>query len=218
MRKRDFITMFLVGILILLLTGCSNNSTTETSQTTNKFDEENNNSSMTISSTLKLTTFVDNNTEPFSYPIKDFYSSRKEIEAEKDAITKSYYQFEVGKDSQTREKAKETYRNYMKIMSGWLDRYPPEEDEILAEKERLLKQKVFFEKDDLYIAENNLANNSPEKAEEILKKARENYENAVEVQKLYDAGEITIDEALEKLNIPPSKMLQEYYEQHESAE
>lgn len=219
MRKQVFTIILLVGTLFQILTGCSTDSNTGTSQTTDKIVEEHNdNSSMAIPSTPEQTTYADDNLDTFSYPIKSFYSSREEVKAEKEAITKSYYQFEVGKDFQTKEKAKETYRNYMKIMSEWLDRYPPEEDEILAEKERLLKQKVLFEKDDLYIAENNLADNPPEKAEELLKKARENYEKAVKVQKLYDAGEITIDDALEKLNIPPSKMLQDYYEQNESAE
>ena len=91
-------------------------------------------------------------------------------------------------------------------------------DEIIAEKERLLNQYVFFKEEDLYIAENNLEKNSPEEAAKELDRAKENYKKAVDVQKQYEAKEITIDDALEKLNIPPSKMLQKYYEQNEVVE
>ncbi len=216
MNKRNFTVtaIILVCTLILLLSACSNNSDTEITQTTNKTVEENNNNSDAEASLASAqATSADNNVEVFSYPIKDFYSSREEIEAEKEALSTSYYKFEVGKDLQTREKAEEAYKNYMKILGEWLDKYPPDEKDILAEKERLLKQNLIFEKDDLYVAENNLANNPPEKAEEILKKAKEDYEKAVEVQERYDAGEITIDEALEQLSIQPSKMLEEYYSQ-----
>ena len=211
MKKQSLIVIF-IGVVTLgvLLTGCSNNNKAENTVITTIAD------SIHVNQTTNE--LSKNKSEIFSYPIKDFYSSREEIEAEKDAIIKSYYQFEVGKDSQTKEKAKETYRNYMKIMSEWLDRYPPEEDEIIAEKERLLNQYVFFKEEALYIAENNLEKNSPEEAAKELDRAKENYKKAVDVQKQYEAKEITIDEALEKLNIPPSKMLQKYYEQLENNE
>lgn len=200
MKKQSLIVIF-IGVVALgvLLTGCSNNNKVEN----------------TVSTTTELS---NNKSGIFSYPIKDFYSSREEVEAEKDAITKSYYQFEVGKDSQTKEKAKETYRDYMKIMGEWLDKYPPEEDEIMAEKERLLEHHIFFREESLYIAENNLEGSPPEEAAKKLDRAKENYEKAVDVQKQYKSKEITIDEALEKLNIPPSKMLQKYYEQLENNE
>ena len=211
MKKQSLIVIFIeVATLGVLLTGCSNNNKAEnTVSTTIAYNIHVNQTTNELSN---------NKSKIFSYPIKDFYSSREEIEAEKDAITKSYYQFEVGKDSQTKEKAKETYRSYMKIMGEWLDKYPPEEDEIIAEKERLLNQYVFFKEEDLYIAENNLEKNSPEEAAKELDRAKENYKKAVDVQKQYEAKEITIDDALEKLNIPPSKMLQKYYEQNEVVE
>lgn len=200
MKKQSLIVIF-IGVVALgvLLTGCSNNNKVEN----------------TVSTTTELS---NNKSGIFSYPIKDFYASREEVEAEKDAITKSYYQFEVGKDSRTKEKAKETYRDYMKIMGEWLDKYPPEEDEIMAEKERLLEHHIFFREESLYIAENNLEGSPPEEAAKKLDRAKENYKKAVDVQKQYEAKEITIDEALEKLNIPPSKMLQKYYEQLENNE
>lgn len=211
MKKQSLIVIF-IGVVTLgvLLTGCSNNNKAENTVSTTIAD------SIHVNQT---TNEISNNKSAiFSYPIKDFYSSREEVEAEKDAITKSYYQFEVGKDSRTKEKAKETYRSYMKIMGEWLDKYPPEEDEIIAEKERLLNQYVFFKEEALYIAENNLEKNSPEEAAKELDRAKENYKKAVDVQKQYEAKEITIDDALEKLNIPPSKMLQKYYEQLENNE
>lgn len=220
MNKRNFTVtvIILVCTLILLLSACSNNSDTEITQTTNKTVEENNTNSDAESSFASAqTTSIDNNSAVFSYPIKDFYSSREEIEAEKEALSTSYYKFEVGKDLHTRENAEEAYKNYMKILGEWLDKYPPSEKDILAEKERLLKQNLIFEKDDLYVAENNLANNPPEKAEEILKKAKEDYENAKLTLEQYNNGEITIDDALEKANIANSKLLEKYYEQIENA-
>lgn len=155
---------------------------------------------------------TNNYTNTFFYEIKNTYSSRAEVEAEMEALQKEYLKFEVGKDSDARIKATETYTQYMKILGEWLDKYPPEDAEILAEKERLLNQYVFFQKEDLYIAENNLERNPPDEAAENLARAKENYNKAVKVQKQYDAGEITIDMALEILNVPPSKMLNEYNE------
>lgn len=219
MKRQSLIIAFIgVVTLIVLLTGCSNSKNAEnTVSTTNQNAVKDIYNSTTANSIyVKQTTneLSNNNYEVFSYPIKDFYESREEVEKEIDAIQESYLTFKVGKDSNTCTKAKEIYAGYMKTMQTWLDMYPPESQEIIAEKERLLNQYVFFKEEALYIAENNLEKNSPEEAAKELDRAKENYKKAVDVQKQYEAKEITIDDALEKLNIPPSKMLQEYYEQN----
>ncbi|MGN0527043.1 MAG: hypothetical protein ACI4IF_06365 [Acutalibacteraceae bacterium] len=210
MKKQSLWVLSLVIVtLVILLTGCSNNNNTQNAIDSTSQNVVKDNENSTIANELS-----DNGNEVFSYPIKDSYSSREEIEAEKDAITKSYLSFKVGKDTDTCTKAKETYNEYMKTMQTWLDKYPPESQEIMAEKERLLNQFVFFEEEALYVAENNLEKNSPDEAAKELDRAEKNYQKAVDVQKQYKDGEITIDEALEILDIPPSKMLQNYYEQN----
>ncbi len=171
MKKQSLIVIFIeVVTLGFLLTGCSNNNKAENTFST----------TIAYSIHVKQTTneLSNNKSKIFSYPIKDFYSSREEVEKEIDAIQESYLTFKVGKDSNTCTKAKETYTEYMKTMQTWLDMYPPESQEIMAEKERLLTQYVFFKEEALYIAENNLEKNSPEEAAKELDRAKENYKKA----------------------------------------
>lgn len=219
MNKRNFTVtvIILVCTLILLLSACSNNSDTEITQTTNKTVEENNtNSDAESSSASAQATSIDNNSAVFSYPIKDFYSSREEIEAEKEALSTSYYKFEVGKDLHTRENAEEAYKNYMKILGEWLDKYPPSEKDILSEKERMLNQNLTFAKDDLSYAKRSYEKNPTPENKEKVERFEKNYENAKFTLEQYNNGEITIDDALEKENIATSKLLEQYYEQIEN--
>ena len=110
MKRRSLIVAFIgVVTLVVLLTGCSNNKNTEnTVSTTNQNAVKDIYNSTTADSFhIKQTTneFSNNNYEAFSYPIKDFYKSREEVEKEIDAIQESYLTFKVGKDSNTCTKA-----------------------------------------------------------------------------------------------------------------
>ena len=168
--------------------------------------------------TASVVTGKQNESSIFVYELKEHYSSREEVEKEIELIQECYLMFKVGKDSDTCNKAKETYNDYMKTMEKWLEKFPPESAEILAEKERLLEHYVYFCKESVHNAEKNVKGLPQEELTEELQRAKDNYSKAKDVQNRYKNNEISIDEAIEKLGIPQSKKLQKYYEQLENVE
>ncbi len=143
-----------------------------------------------------------NGTETFSYEIKEKYSSRAEIEAESERLESVYLQYIVEKNEELNEQANEIYNKRNKELYYLLKKIPCSDEDILKEKERMIEQDVFFEKDFVIYAEKMVLDKEEQK---------KIYEAAKAVEDSYKKGEITIDEALFKLNITMSTNLKTLY-------
>ncbi len=166
-----------------------------------KQSTENVNVSVSVQENISAEDNTNSDTTQFIYDLKKTYTSRDEIKQELDRLETAYYNFIVNKNIEARNAAEKKYDECEKILFEWLERFPPDDAEILKQKENLLNQKVFFDKEDLFVAEKNLANDSPDIAKEKLEYAKKEYEHSCSVSKAYENGEITIEEALDKLGL-----------------
>ncbi len=155
--------------------------------------------------------------EKFSYTLKSEYKSREEVLTEKENLKVYYLDYCVNKTAEEIDFADTSYKNLLKTLNDWLYIFPPSDSEILTEKERMLEQAIFFKEEDLMFAKNSYKNNPTSEKYEKIKRLKEIYNNAEKVLKEYKKGKITIDEALEKLEVQNSRTLENYYKQIEAA-
>lgn len=175
----------------------------------------NNNQNLNISVTT-----TENNIliSDFEFSLAETYTSREEILKEREALEIFYYDYQVGR---RREEYSDEYEKYVNLdneLYSMLYIYPPSEQEILDEKERMLNEKVAACMESLsfskkYADSHNLTNEEKERIEELYKE----YIEASEIKDNYDSGKITIDTALEILEVEPTRLLLSYYEQIEAA-
>lgn len=210
--KKHSKTIIFSSILIVILTTFIITISKNTAKSTDIIDSSPNNTLSIISS--DNTTLV----EEFNFTIQETYSSREEILKEKDALENAYYDYLVGRRTDDTVAEHEKYMQLSNELHSMLYVYPPSENEILSEKERMLNEKVFFHEDDYEnykkgIDDKDLTDEEKQTRENLYK----NYLKASEVKNNYNSGELTIDEALELLKIEPSRLLLSYYEQIEAA-
>lgn len=153
----------------------------------------------------------------FIFTLKKEYTSREEILLEIEKLKEYYFDYCVNKTVEEIELADTSYKSLLKILNDHLNSFLPSDLEILTEKERMLKQYVFFKKEDLTFAKNSYKNNPVSENSEKVKRAKNSYDNAEKILKKYEKKEITIDEALEKLGVQNSRTLENYYKQIEAA-
>ncbi len=166
-----------------------------------KQSTENVNVSVSVQEKLSAEDNLKSTATQFTYVLKETYKSRNEIKQELDSLERAYYNFIVNKDTETKNAAEKKYIECEKILFEWLNRFSPDDEEILKEKEHLLDQKVFFDKEDLFMVEKTFDKYPPDTAKEKLEYAKKEYEHSCSVSEAYKNGEITIDEALEKIGI-----------------
>lgn len=210
--KKHSKTIIFSSILIVILTTFIITISKNTAKSTDIIDSTPNNTLSIISS--DNTTLV----EEFNFTIQEIYSSREEILKEKDALEDAYYDYLVGRRTVDTVAEHEKYMQLSNELHSMLYVYPPSENEILSEKERMLNEKVFFHEDDYEnykkgIDDKDLTDEEKQTRENLHK----NYLKASEVKNNYNSGELTIDEALDLLKIEPSRLLLSYYEQIEAA-
>ena len=210
--KKHSKTIIFSSILIVILTTFIITISKNAAKSTDIIDSSPNNTLSIISS--DNTTLV----EEFNFTIQETYSSREEILKEKDALENAYYDYLVGRRTDDTVAEHEKYMQLSNELHSMLYVYPPSENEILSEKERMLNEKVFFHEDDYEnykkgIDDKDLTDEEKQTRENLYK----NYLKASEVKNNYNSGELTIDEALDLLKIEPSRLLLSYYEQIEAA-
>ena len=210
--KKHSKTIIFSSILIVILTTFIITISKNAAKSPDIIDSSPNNTLSIISS--DNTTLV----EEFNFTIQETYSSREEILKEKDALENAYYDYLVGRRTDDTVAEHEKYMQLSNELHSMLYVYPPSENEILSEKERMLNEKVFFHEDDYEnykkgIDDKDLTDEEKQTRENLYK----NYLKASEVKNNYNSGELTIDEALDLLKIEPSRLLLSYYEQIEAA-
>lgn len=199
--------IFISCFVVPAFASCINTSdvnTTETkpTETTTNTDNKNN-------------VIVEND---FDFQIKGTYNSRKAVLNEIDKLRDAYYNFEAGKSYEEVESAKKLYNQYLAELNALLFVYPPSEQEILEEKEKMLNSRVELCKQDYFYYKNGIDDSKLNESEKKQKqKYFDEYQFVSSIQNEYIAGKITIDEALETLEIKPSSTLKIYYDQIESA-
>lgn len=152
----------------------------------------------TTSETTSATTGDPNTTyADFTYTLKDSYSSRLEIIREKDNLDKSFNEYSNGKSDEAVRKEREVVRSLQNKLTQELEKYPKGENEILLEKENALRSEIHLLGFDFYGDPNFEINQENERA---VKKMVE-FKKGLEIQKQYENGTITIDEALNTLGI-----------------
>lgn len=209
--KKHSKTIIFSSILIVILTTFIITISKNTAKSTDIIDSTPNNTLSIISS--DNTTLV----EEFNFTIQEIYSSREEILKEKDALEDAYYDYLVGRRTVDTVAEHEKYMQLSNELHSMLYVYPPSENEILSEKERMLNEKVFFHEDDYEnykkgIDDKDLTDEEKQTRENLYK----NYLKALEVKNNYTTSKLTIDEALDILEIEPSRLLLSYYNQIES--
>lgn len=210
--KKHSKTIIFSSILIVILTTFIITISKNTAKSTDIIDSSPNNTLSIISS--DNTTLV----EEFNFTIQETYSSREEILKEKDALENAYYDYLVGRRSDDTVAEHEKYMQLSNELHSMLYVYPPSENEILSEKERMLNEKVFFNEDDYKNYKKGIDDKDlTDKERQTRKNLYENYLKALEVKNNYTTSKLTIDEALDILEIEPSRLLLSYYNQIESA-
>lgn len=134
--------------------------------------------------------------EKFEFNLKENYSSREEVLAEDKRLTDAYYAYEVGKSADEYKDAFEEYKSLQKVLGIELLKFLPSDEEILAQKEKRLNQRVWGYEEDIFYYEKN-----ENKDEQVLNNIKTLYNQAVSVRDDYNSGKITIDKALEELGI-----------------
>ncbi len=134
--------------------------------------------------------------EKFEFNLKENYSSREEVLAEDKRLTDAYYAYEVGKSADEYKDDFEEYKSLQKVLGIELLKFPPSDEEILAQKEKRLNQRVWGYEEDIFYYEKN-----ENKDEQVLNNIKTLYNQAVSVRDDYNSGKITIDKALEELGI-----------------
>lgn len=139
----------------------------------------------------------------FSFDLKESFSSREEIFEEEERLKKAFIAYSNDcYDEQLRVKSKEMLFELGNKLDKELEKFPPSEAEILKEKEDKLSYEVYyydFSLKDLYAVWQADPDNQEKKQYYLDEK--ENLAFAKKVQQQYLNGEITIDEALKKLNV-----------------
>ena len=210
--KKHSKTIIFSSILIVILTTFIITISKNTAKSTDIIDSSPNNTLSIISS--DNTTLV----EEFNFTIQETYSSREEILKEKDALENAYYDYLVGRRTDDTVAEHEKYMQLSNELHSMLYVYPPSENEILSEKERMLNEKVFFNEDDYKNYKKGIDDKDlTDKERQTRKNLYENYLKALEVKNNYTTSKLTIDEALDILEIEPSRLLLSYYNQIESA-
>lgn len=210
--KKHSKTIIFSSILIVILTTFIITISKNTAKSTYIIDSSPNNTLSIISS--DNTTLV----EEFNFTIQETYSSREEILKEKDALENAYYDYLVGRRTDDTVAEHEKYMQLSNELHSMLYVYPPSENEILSEKERMLNEKVFFNEDDYKNYKKGIDDKDlTDKERQTRKNLYENYLKALEVKNNYTTSKLTIDEALDILEIEPSRLLLSYYNQIESA-
>lgn len=210
--KKHSKTIIFSSILIVILTTFIITISKNTAKSTDIIDSSPNNTLSIISS--DNTTLV----EEFNFTIQETYSSREEILKEKDALENAYYDYLVGRRTDDTVAEHEKYMQLSNELHSMLYVYPPSENEILSEKERMLNEKVFFNEDDYKNYKKGIDDKDlTDKERQTRKNLYENYLKALEVKNNYTTSKLTIDEALDLLKIEPSRLLLSYYEQIEAA-
>ena len=209
--KKHSKTIIFSSILIVILTTFIITISKNTAKSTDIIDSSPNNTLSIISS--DNTTLV----EEFNFTIQETYSSREEILKEKDALENAYYDYLVGRRTDDTVAEHEKYMQLSNELHSMLYVYPPSENEILSEKERMLNEKVFFNEDDYKNYKKGIDDKDlTDKERQTRKNLYENYLKALEVKNNYTTSKLTIDEALDILEIEPSRLLLSYYNQIES--
>lgn len=210
--KKHSKTIIFSSILIVILTTFIITISKNTAKSTDIIDSSPNNTLSIISS--DNTTLV----EEFNFTIQETYSSREEILKEKDALENAYYDYLVGRRTDDTVAEHEKYMQLSNELHSMLYVYPPSENEILSEKERMLNEKVFFHEDDYENYKKGIDDKDlTDKERQTRKNLYENYLKALEVKNNYTTSKLTIDEALDILEIEPSRLLLSYYNQIEAA-
>lgn len=210
--KKHSKTIIFSSILIVIITTFIITISKNTAKSTDIIDSTPNNTLSIISS--DNTTLV----EEFNFTIQETYSSREEILKEKDALEDAYYDYLVGRRTVDTVAEHEKYIQLSNELHSMLYVYPPSENDILFEKERMLNENIFFHEDDYYNYKKGIDDKDlTDEERQTREKLHENYLKALEVKNNYNSGELTIDEALDILKIEPSRLLLSYYEQIKSA-
>ena len=210
--KKHSKTIIFSSILIVILTTFIITISKNTAKSTDIIDSSPNNTLSIISS--DNTTLV----EEFNFTIQETYSSREEILKEKDSLENAYYDYLVGRRTDDTVAEHEKYMQLSNELHSMLYVYPPSENEILSEKERMLNEKVFFNEDDYKNYKKGIDDKDlTDKERQTRKNLYENYLKALEVKNNYTTSKLTIDEALDILEIEPSRLLLSYYNPIESA-
>ena len=191
----------------IVLISCSKNDTTT--------KLENGNTQSTSFSTNTSTV-----EEPFeTFQLKKHYTSREDVLKEIENLNSIYYNFttENKTDADLKERA-EKYAKLTETLNNLLYTYPPSEEDILNEKERMLDEQIGFRYEDYFYYKNGIDEQNLSESEKIFKQELYNkYLTDLNVQNDYKSGKITIDEALDTLKIEPSSTLENYYLQIEVA-
>ena len=190
--KIKFITIGLVFLCFsVLLTACGDRSNSEWLNSPSNPDN-----------TASDLSFKEN-TEVFSFELKQSFSSRKEVLEEEERLEKAYTAYiNDCYDDELVVKSKEVLFELVDKLDKELEKFPPSEAEILKEKEDKLNYEVYyydFSLKDLYALWQADPDNQEKKQYYLDEKERLAF--AQKVQQQYLNGEITIDEALEKLNV-----------------
>lgn len=159
--------------------------------------------SLSNSQVNSSTSIPKENKEVFSFDLKESFSSREEIFEEEERLRKAFTEYiNDCYDDELRAKSKELLFELGDKLDKELEKFPPSEAEILNKKEEKLDYEVNYLElslSTLYAVWQDDPDNQEKKQYYLDEK--ENLAFAKKIQQQYLNGEITIDEALEKLEI-----------------
>ncbi|HZK22229.1 MAG TPA: hypothetical protein VFC76_08155 [Oscillospiraceae bacterium] len=152
--------------------------------------------------TEKYQMYSNSSATKFEYELKSSYNSREEVLREIDDLNTCYKYFCDKKESSVVSKAKETRDGLMNILEEKIKAYPPSDEEILKSKTYVMEQRIDGLAMLVYTAEFDL-NNRPDNEEyrQIYQTRKAEYDEAKGIEDKYKNGEITVDQALERLGI-----------------
>lgn len=211
--KKHNKTILIFSILITLVIICTVIGIKKDKSNLTNAENHIENTTTTITTTESMT-LISN----FEFSLAETYSSREEILKEQDALEDYYYEYLVGRKTKDTMDVREEYFKIDAELHSMLYVYPPTEEEILAEKERMLKSEILYHADNYQNYKKGIKDEDLTFKEKNEKqKLYEEYLEASKIQSNYETGEITIDEALEILNLEPTRLLLSYYDQIEAA-
>lgn len=191
MKLNTIIISLFVVLLSLSLTACSGNEE-------DNFERINSPTDPDYSGTLQNEV---ERTDVFSFELKESFSSRKEVLREKERLSEAYSTYKNDcYDEKLLTKAFETLSELQDKLDKELEKFPPDEAEILEEKEMKLDYEVNYLElslSTLYAVWQDDPDNQEKKQYYLDEK--ENLAFAQKIKQQYSDGKISIDQALEAL-------------------
>ena len=199
------LALFVVIAILVLPTKDSNrpinNTTTkavESSSSTTKASTTS--SSSTRAGTNSTATTTPNTTQSFTYKLKNNYSSRDEILAEKNALETAYLLYCAARDSVAADETMIVFRGYIDILDKELEKYPASAAEVERQKAHELDQLVEIARLNLQSAQQE-RQAFPNDAQYQVKfdRRKQSYDDALAIQKEYQEGLISIQKATDRV-------------------